>query len=56
MKRLVEFPTESGEAILAEVEDLEPTGGTTRRGLSSASVVERAQTSFEGCPPAADVR
>ena len=32
---------------MAEVEDLEPAGGTTRRGLSASSVVERAQTSFE---------
>ncbi len=33
---------------MAEVEDLEPTtGGTTRRGLSTSTVVERAQTSFE---------
>jgi hypothetical protein len=47
MKRLVEFPTESGENILVEVEDLEAAGGTTRRGLSTSSVVERAQTSFE---------
>ncbi len=47
MKRLVEFPTESGEVILAEVEDLEPAGGTTRRGLSTSAVIERAQTSFE---------
>ncbi len=30
MKRLVEFPTESGENICAEVEDLKPAGGTTR--------------------------
>jgi hypothetical protein len=47
MKRLVEFPTESGEVILAEVEDLEAAGGTTRRGLSASSVIERAQTTFE---------
>ena len=47
MKRLVEFPTESGEVILAEVEDLDPSAGTTRRGLSTSAVVERAQTSFE---------
>src|SRR5215218_7943880 len=47
MKRLVEFPTENGEVILAEVEDLEVAGGTARRGLSSSAVVERAQTSFE---------
>jgi hypothetical protein len=47
VKRLVEFPTDSGEVILAEVEDLDAAGGTTRRGLSSSAVVERAQTSFE---------
>ncbi|MDQ3965616.1 MAG: hypothetical protein M3246_04065 [Actinomycetota bacterium] len=47
MKRLVEFPSESGEPVLVEVEDLDPTGGTTRRGLSASAVVERAQTSFE---------
>lgn len=47
MKRLVEFPTENGDVILAEVEDLEPRGGTTRRGLATSAVVERAQTSFE---------
>ena len=46
MKRLVEFPSESGEPIMVEVEDLEPTGGT-RRGLSTSAMVERAQTSFE---------
>lgn len=49
MKRLVEFPSESGEAIVVEVEDLELPGGggTTRRGLSPSGVVDRAQTSFE---------
>ncbi len=47
MKRLVEFPSDSGEPILVEVEDLGPTDGTTRRGLSASAVVERAQTSFE---------
>ncbi len=47
MKRLVEFPTNSGESILVEVEDPQLTGGATRRGLSTSSVVERAQTSFE---------
>jgi hypothetical protein len=47
MKRLVEFPSDSGEPILVEVEDLDPTDGTTRRGLSASAVVERAQTSFE---------
>jgi len=49
MKRLVEFPSESGEPIMVEVEDLELAGGsgTTRRGLSPSRVVDRAQTSFE---------
>jgi hypothetical protein len=47
MKRLVEFPTQDGGVIVAEIEDLEPAGGTTRRGLSTTSVVERTQTSFE---------
>ena len=47
MKRLVEFPSASGDPILVEVEDPELAGGTTRRGLSTSSVVERAQTSFE---------
>ena len=49
MKRLVEFPSESGEPIMVEVEDLELAGGggTTRRGLSPSGVVDRAQTSFE---------
>jgi hypothetical protein len=46
MKRLVEFPSESGEPILVEVEDV-GVGGETRRGLSTSAVVERAQTSFE---------
>jgi hypothetical protein len=47
MKRLVEFPSDSGDLILVEVEDSELADGATRRGLSSSSVVERAQTSFE---------
>jgi hypothetical protein len=47
MKRLVEFPSESGEPIIVEVEDLQMSSGTTRRGLSPSAVVERAQTSFE---------
>ncbi len=47
MRRLVEFQSESGEPILVEVEDLQPASGTTRRGLSTSAVVERAQTSFE---------
>lgn len=48
MKRLIEFPSESGDPILVEVEDHELTGGgKTRRGLSTSGVVERAQTSFE---------
>lgn len=46
MKRLVEFLSESGDPIMVEVEDLEPTG-ETRRGMSSPAVVQRAQTSFE---------
>jgi NADPH2:quinone reductase len=49
MKRLVEFPSESGEPIMVEVEDLELAGGggPTRRGISPSGVVDRAQTSFE---------
>lgn len=47
MKRLVEFPSENGGVIVVEAEDLGPTGGTTRRGMSSTAVLERAQTSFE---------
>jgi len=43
----VEFPSNGGEAILVEVEDVQATGGTTRRGLSTSAVMERAQTSFE---------
>jgi hypothetical protein len=46
MKRLVEFPSDSGEPVLVEVEDV-GLGGETRRGLSASAVVERAQTSFE---------
>jgi Trypsin-co-occurring domain 1 len=46
MKQLVEFPSETGEPILVEVEDV-GFGGETRRGLSTSAVVERAQTSFE---------
>jgi hypothetical protein len=46
MKRLVEFPSEGGEMIFVEVEELVP-GGGTRRGLFPSAVVERAQTSFE---------
>src|SRR5215204_3706557 len=46
MKRLVEFPSDSGEPILVEVEDV-AFSGETRRGLSTSSVVARAQTSFE---------
>jgi hypothetical protein len=46
MKRLVEFPSDTGEPILVEVEDL-GLSGETRRGLSPSAVVERAQTSFE---------
>lgn len=46
MRRLVEFPSETGEPILVEVEDVGLAGGT-RRGLSTSAVLERAQTSFE---------
>ena len=46
MRRLVEFPSDSGEPILVEVEDL-GLSGETRRGLSASAVMERAQTSFE---------
>src|ERR687897_2185192 len=46
MRRLVEFPSDSGEPILVEVEDV-GLGGETRRGLSTSAVLERAQTSFE---------
>jgi hypothetical protein len=46
MKRLVEFPSDTGELILVEVEDV-GLAGETRRGLSPSVVVERAQTSFE---------
>jgi hypothetical protein len=34
MKRLVEFPSDTGELILVEVEDV-GFGGETRRGLSA---------------------
>ena len=47
MKHLVEFPSGNGEPILVEVEDLQPAGGTTRRGLSTSATFERARTSFE---------
>jgi len=46
MKRLVEFPSDSGEPILVEIEDV-GLSGETRRCLSASAVVERAQTSFE---------
>jgi Trypsin-co-occurring domain 1 len=46
MRRIVQFPSESGEPILVEVKDV-GLGGETRRGLSTSAVVERAQTSFE---------
>jgi hypothetical protein len=46
MQRLVEFPSDTGEPILVEVEDV-GLGGETRRGLAPSAVVERAQTSFE---------
>jgi hypothetical protein len=47
VKRLVEFASESGDVIVVEAEDLDPNGGTTRRGLPSSALVERAQASFE---------
>jgi hypothetical protein len=46
VKRLVEFPSETGEPILVEVDDV-GLGDETRRGLSPSAVVEHAQTSFE---------
>src|ERR671910_3628186 len=46
MKRLVEFPSDTGDPILVEVEGV-GLAGETRRGLSPSAVVERAQTSFE---------
>ena len=46
MKRIVEFPTETGESVLVEVEDTQP-AGPTRRGMTASSVVSRADTSFE---------
>ena len=46
MKRLVEFPSETGESVLVEVEDA-GLAGETRRGLSTSAVVNRAQTTFE---------
>jgi hypothetical protein len=46
MKRLVEFPLDTGEPILVEVEDVGPSSESWR-GLSPSAVVERAQTSFE---------
>ncbi|MDP9351857.1 MAG: hypothetical protein M3P51_10015 [Chloroflexota bacterium] len=46
MKRLVEFPTESGDVILVEVEEA-PRAGGARRGLSPSDSMERARTSFE---------
>jgi hypothetical protein len=49
MKRLVEFPSETGDPILVEAEDLQPTGGTTRRGLSTSATLERADL-LRGCP------
>jgi hypothetical protein len=45
MKRLVEFPSDNGN-ILVEVEDV-GLPGETRRGLSTSTVIDRAQTSFE---------
>ena len=46
MKGFVEFPSDTGEPILVQVEDV-GLGSETRRGLSTSAVVERAQTSFE---------
>jgi hypothetical protein len=46
MRRLVEFPSDTGEPILVEVEDV-GLSGETRRGLFPSAVVELAQTSFE---------
>ena len=39
MKRLVEFPSDSGEPILVEVEDV-GLSGETRRGLSASAVAD----------------
>jgi hypothetical protein len=47
MKRLVEFPIQDGEVILVEVDDVEYSDSTTRRGLSPSGVTERAKVSFE---------
>ena len=47
MKRIVEFPSHNGEVILVEVDALEYSGGTTRRGLTPSEVTERAKVSFE---------
>jgi len=47
VKRLVEFPSDSGDPIVVEVEDSALVGGTIRRGLSPSGVIDRAQTSFE---------
>ena len=38
MKRPAEFPSGSGGVLLAEIEDLGPTGGTTQHGLSASAV------------------
>lgn len=46
MKRLIEFPTESGESIVVEVDEPGTVGGT-RRGLSPEKALERGQTTFE---------
>ena len=46
MKRLVEFPSDTGEAVVVEIEDLQPRGGP-RRDLATSVVVERAHNSFE---------
>ncbi len=46
MKRLVEFPSESGHSIVVEVDE-SSTVGVTRRGLSPSAALERGQTTFE---------
>jgi len=43
-RRLVEFPSEEGQVVVVEVEDM---GIGGRRGLSPSNMVERAHTSFD---------
>ena len=43
MKRLVEFPSDIGEPILVEVEDV-GLGGETRRGLAPSSTTPVASS------------